>query len=275
MHLRSRRTRQRCEIRGRRATPSVRRQLAGALTYGAGGRAFENRLIARRSSTAAVGAGIADVDDRVKGNGSRLVQCGRGSATCRAGQPSRSLRQAPRPPGPPPLFAPTTEKWKKTAIETACSRGNCAAATFRDVAAHKRNETTPSGRRGAESAAVRRPSHGRSPSQTAARATPVLLVTIGPVRNPPQFSLSHPDFDVAAKKGAPTSTRLGERSPAHRNPIVHDQGSRHKTRKTTESFAHSLPNGRRSEVAGWNPIQKMRLVETFPTTPRSPFLPPD
>jgi hypothetical protein len=88
------------------------------LTCGAGGRAFENRLIARRSSTAAVGAGTADVDDRVKGNGSRLVRCGRRSAACRAGQPARSLRQAPRPAGPPPLFAPTTEKWKKTAIET-------------------------------------------------------------------------------------------------------------------------------------------------------------
>jgi hypothetical protein len=95
----------------------------GALTCGAGGRAFENRLIARRSSTAAVGAGTADVDDRVKGSGSRLVRCGRRSAACRAGQPTRSLRQAPRPAGPPPLFAPTTEKWKKTAVEIACSRG--------------------------------------------------------------------------------------------------------------------------------------------------------
>jgi hypothetical protein len=128
----------------------------GALTYGAGGRAFENRLIARRSSTAAVGAGTADVDDRVKGNGLRLVRCGRRSAACRAGQPARSLRQAPRPAGPPPLFAPTTEKWKKTAVEIACSRGNCPAATFGDVAAHNRNETADSGRRGAKSAAAGR-----------------------------------------------------------------------------------------------------------------------
>jgi hypothetical protein len=134
----------------------------GALTCGAGGRAFENRLIARRSSTAAVGAGTADVDDRVKGNGSRLVRCGRRSAACRAGQPARSLRQAPRPAGPPPLFAPTTEKWKKTTVEIACSRGNCTATAFGDVAAHKRNETAPSGRLGAKSA-VRRPSKGRSP----------------------------------------------------------------------------------------------------------------
>jgi hypothetical protein len=212
----------------------------GVLTCGAGGRAFENRLIARRSSTAAVGAGTADVDDRVKGNGLRLVRCGRRSAACRAGEPSRSLRQAPRPAGPPPLFAPTTDKWKKTTVEIACSRVNCTATAFGDVAAHKRNETAPSG-----------------------------------LRNPPQSSLSHPDFDVAAKKGAPTSTRLGEGSPAHRNPRVRGQGSRHTTRKTTESIAHSLPNGRRSEVAGWNPVQKTRLVETFPTTPRSPFLPPD
>jgi hypothetical protein len=72
----------------------------GALTCGAGGRAFENRLIARRSSTAAVGTGTADVYDRVKGSGSRLVRCGRRSAACRAGQPSRSLRQAPRPAEP-------------------------------------------------------------------------------------------------------------------------------------------------------------------------------
>jgi hypothetical protein len=130
-------------------------------------------------------------------------------------------------------------------------------------------------RRGAESAAVRRPSKGRSPTQTAARATPPLLVTSKSVRNPPQFYLSHPDFDVAAKKGAPTSTRLGESSPAHRNPRVRGQGSRHTTPKTTESIAHSLPNGRPSEAAGWNPVQKTRLVKTFPTTPRSPFLPPD
>jgi hypothetical protein len=86
-------------------------------------------------------------------------------------------------------------------------------------------------------------------------------------------SLSHPNFDVAAKIGSPTSTRLGEGSPAPRNPRVHDQGSRHTTRKTTESIAHSLPNGRPSEAAGWNPVQKTRLVETFPMTPRSPFLP--
>jgi hypothetical protein len=115
------------------------------LTYGAGGRAFENRLIARRSSTAAVGAGTADVDDRVKGNGSRLVRCGRTSAACRAGKPSRSLRQAPRPAGAPPLFAPTTKKWKKTAVELACSCGTCTATSFGDVAAHKRNDTADSG----------------------------------------------------------------------------------------------------------------------------------
>jgi hypothetical protein len=84
-------------------------------------------------------------------------------------------------------------------------------------------------------------------------------------------SLSHPNFDVAAKIGSPTSTRLGEGSPAHRNPRVHDRGSRHTTRKTTESIAHSLPNGRPSEVAGRDPVQKTRLVETFPTTPRSPL----
>jgi hypothetical protein len=146
---------------------------------------------------------------------------------------------------------------------------NCAAATFGDVAARNRNETADSGRLGAKSAAVRRPSKGRSPTQTAARATPPLLVT----RTGQKSSLSHPNFDVAAKIGSPTSTRLGETSPAHRNPRVHDRGSRHTTRKTTESIAHSLPNGRPSEAAGRNPVQKTRLVETFPTTPRSPFLP--
>jgi hypothetical protein len=72
----------------------------GVLRYGAGGRAFEFRLIARRLSTAAVGAGTADVDDRLKGNVSRLLGCGRRSAACRAGQPSLSLRQAPPPVGP-------------------------------------------------------------------------------------------------------------------------------------------------------------------------------
>jgi hypothetical protein len=73
----------------------------GALTYGAGGRAFENRLIARRSSTAAVGAGTADVDDRVKGNGSRLSF---GAAedrppAARASPPARSGKRR----GPPAL----------------------------------------------------------------------------------------------------------------------------------------------------------------------------
>jgi hypothetical protein len=128
----------------------------GALTYGAGGRAFVNRFIARRSSTAAVGAGTADVDDRVKRSGSRLVRCGRRSAACFAGHRARSLRQAPRPASPPPLFALTTEKWKKTDVEIACCRVNCTATAFGDVAADKRNETAPSGRRGAESAAAGR-----------------------------------------------------------------------------------------------------------------------
>jgi hypothetical protein len=138
-------------VRGARCGVGKRRRAfggseRGVLTCGAGGRAFEIRLIARRSSTAAVGAGTADIDDRVMGTGSRLVRCGRGSAACLAGQPARSLRQAPRPAGPPPLFAPTTEKWKKTTVEIACSRGNCTATTFGDVAAHKRNETASSGR---------------------------------------------------------------------------------------------------------------------------------
>jgi hypothetical protein len=148
-------------VRGARYGVGKRRRASGGsergdLTCGAGGREFENRLIARRSSTAAVGAGTADVDDRVKGTLSRLVRCGRGSAVCRAGQPSRSLRQAPRPAGPPPLFAPTTDKWKKTAVEIACSRGNCTATAFGDVAAHKGNETVSSGRRGVKSAAAGR-----------------------------------------------------------------------------------------------------------------------
>jgi hypothetical protein len=155
-------------VRGARCGVGKRRRAfggseRGVLTCGAGGRAFENRLIARRSSTAAVGTGTADVDDRVKGNGSRHVRCGRRSAACRAGHPALSLRPSARPAGQPRLFAPTTEKWNKTTIETACSRGTCTATAFRDVAAHKRNETATSGRLGAESAAVRRPSNGRSP----------------------------------------------------------------------------------------------------------------
>jgi hypothetical protein len=64
-------------VRGARCGVAKRRRAfggseRGVLTCGAGGRAFEYRLIARRSSTAAVGAGTADVDDQVKGNGLRL-----------------------------------------------------------------------------------------------------------------------------------------------------------------------------------------------------------
>jgi hypothetical protein len=274
VHLRSRRTRQRCQRRVRKRRRASGGSKRGVLTNGAGGRAFENRLIARRSSTAAVGAGTADVDDRLKGNGSRLVRCGRRSAACRAGQLARSLRQAPRPAGPPPLFAPTTEKWNKTAMETACCRGICTATAFGDVAARQvyinRNETVTPLDAWAQN---RRP-------PAVERAEPVHRQRHAPhhpqscyVTNDRKSSLSHPDFDVAAKIGSPTSTRLGEGSPAHRNPRVHDRGSRHTTRKTTESIAHSLPNGRPSERQAGTRSQKTRLVETFPTTPRSPFLP--
>jgi hypothetical protein len=110
----------------------------------------------------------------------------------------------------------------------------------------------------------------RSPQQTVARATHLQSCYVATGR---KSSLSHPEFDVAAPNGAPTSTQLGEGIPAHRNPRVHDRGSRHATRKTTQSIAQWLPNGRPSEVAGGDPVQKTRRVETFPTTPRSPFLP--
>jgi hypothetical protein len=110
---------------GRQATPSVRRERAGGLTYGAGGRAFENRLIARRSSTAAVGAGTADVDDRVKGNGSRLFGAAEDRPpAARASPPARSGKRR----GPPALRLSshrlpkngTRPRWKRRApAETA------------------------------------------------------------------------------------------------------------------------------------------------------------
>jgi hypothetical protein len=242
----------------------------GALTCGAGGRAFENRLIARRSSTAAVAAGTADVDDRVKGNVLRLVRCGRTSAACRAGQPSRSLRQAPRPAGAPPLFAPTTEKWKKTAVEIACNRGNCPAATFGDVAARNRNETADSGSMGAETAAVRRPSKGRSPTQTAARATPPLLVTIEPVGNPPYLI----QISTSQRKSALLRRRVSARRVQRteiRESTMKGRSTRHE--KPPNRSLTRCQNGRPSEVKGRDPVRNTRLVETFPTTPRSPFLP--
>jgi hypothetical protein len=216
-------------VRGARYGVGKRRRASGGsergvLTCGAGGRAFENRLIARRSSTAAVGAGTADVDDRVKGNGSRLVRCGRRSAACRAGQPSRSLRQAPRPAGPPPLFAPTTEKWKKTADEIACSRGNCAAATFGDVAARNRNETADSGRLGAESAAAGRRTGGARNRQRNAPPIRSLVTIANRIRNPPyliQISTSQRKSALlrrrvsARESSAPKSKSPRSRVEAH------------------------------------------------------------
>jgi hypothetical protein len=180
-------------------------------------------LIARRSSTAAVGAGTADVDDRGKGNGSRPVRCGQTSAACRAGQPSRSLREAPRPAGAPPLFAPTTEKWKKTAVEIACSRGNCAAATFGDVAARNRNETADSGRRGAESAAAGRRKGGALHRQRHAPHHP-LLVTIesseillisSRFRRRSENRLSYVDASRRRESSAPKSKSPRSRVEAH------------------------------------------------------------
>jgi hypothetical protein len=57
-------------------------------------------LIARRSSTAAVGAGTADVDDRVKGNGSRLFGAAEDRPpAARASPPARSGKRR----GPPAL----------------------------------------------------------------------------------------------------------------------------------------------------------------------------
>jgi hypothetical protein len=183
-------------------------------------------LIARRSSTAAVGAGTADIDDRVKGNGSRLVRCGRGSAACRAGQPARSLRQAPRPAGPPPLFAPTTEKWNKTAMETACSRGNCTATTFGDVAARNRNETAPSGRLGAKSAAAGRRTGGARNRQR--NAPPIRsLVTLQTIRNPPyliQISTSQRNSALLRRRVSATGVQRTEIQES----TIEDRGTRHK-----------------------------------------------
>jgi hypothetical protein len=129
----------------------------GALTCGAGGRAFENRLIARRSSTAAVGAGTADVDDRVKGE--RFTAC---SVRPQIGRlprgPARSLAPALAATRRPSASLRTDyrkmeqdRRWK-----SACSRGICTATAFGDVAARNRNETADSGRRGAKSAAAGR-----------------------------------------------------------------------------------------------------------------------
>jgi hypothetical protein len=156
VHLRSHRTRQRCEIRCRQATPSVRRVRAGGFDV-RGGWAGVRESVDR---TSVVDGGCRGRDSRHRRPSKRervtahsvRPKIGR----LPRGRALRSLRQAPRPAGPPPLFAPTTEKWNKTAIETVCSRGNCSATTFRDVAAHKRNETAPSGRRGAETAAAGR-----------------------------------------------------------------------------------------------------------------------
>jgi hypothetical protein len=187
-------------------------------------------LIARRSSTAAVGAGTADVDDRVKGDGSRFVRCGRTSAACRAGQPARSLRQAPRPAGAPPLFAPTTEKWKKTAVEIACSRGNCTAATFGDVAANNRNETADSGRRGAKSAAAGRRKGGALHRQ---RHAPHLRSAVLLRANRSEIRLSSPylvQISTSQRKSALLRRRVSARRVQRteiRESTIEGRGTRH------------------------------------------------
>jgi hypothetical protein len=268
VHLRSRRTRQRCQRRVRKRRRASGGSKRGVLTNGAGGRAFENRLIARRSSTAAFGAGTADVDDRLKGNGSRRVRCGRRSAACRAGQIARSLRQAPRPTGPPPLFAPTTEKWNKTAMETACCRGICTATAFGDVAARNRNETADSGRRGAKSAAAGRRKGGALHRQRHAphlrfllryNRSEILLIS-SRFRRRSENRLSYVDASRRGESSAPKSKSPRSRIEAHDT----------KNHRIDRSLAAKRQTVR---GAGRDPVQKTRLVETFPTTPRSPFLP--
>jgi hypothetical protein len=109
-------------------------------------------------------------------------------------------------------------------METACSRGNCTATTFGDVAARNRNETADSGRLGAKSAAVRRPSKGRSPTQTAARATPPLLVTSksseillisSKFRRRSENRLSYVDASRRGESSAPKSKSPRSRVEAH------------------------------------------------------------
>jgi hypothetical protein len=147
MHLRSRRTRQRCEIRGRRATPSVRRQLAGGFDV-RGGWAGVRESVDRTSV----------VDGGCRGRDSRRRRPSKGERfTARSVRPR--IGRLPRGPTLPlaPASAATRRpsaslrtdyrKMEQDRDRNVCSRGNCAAATFRDVAAHKGNETAPSGQR--------------------------------------------------------------------------------------------------------------------------------
>jgi hypothetical protein len=109
-------------------------------------------------------------------------------------------------------------------METACYRGIRTATAFGDVAAQKRNETASSGRLGAESAAAGRRKGGALTDSGTRHTSASCYVATGQ-----KSSLSHPDFDVAAKIGSPTSTRLGEgvQRTEIQESTIEDRGTRH------------------------------------------------
>jgi hypothetical protein len=72
----------------------------------------------------------------------------------------------------------------------------------------------------------RRPSKGRSPTQTAARATPPLLVTVGPVSNPPYLI----QISTSQRKSALLRRRVSARGVQRteiQESMIEDRGTRH------------------------------------------------
>jgi hypothetical protein len=240
----------------------------GALTCGAGGRAFENRLIARRSSTAAVGAGTADVDDRVKGNGSRLVRCGRDRPpAARASPPARSGKRR----GPPALRLSSHRLPKNGKRPPLKSRAPA------ETAPRQLSETSPptnetrrppldAGALNRRPPAVERaePYTDSGTRHTSASCYDsnriVILLISSKFRRRSENRLSYVDASRRGESSAPKSKSPRSRVEAH-------DTKNHRIDRSLAAKRQTL----RGE--GRDPVQKTRLVETFPTTPRSPFLP--
>jgi hypothetical protein len=158
VHLRSHRARQRCEIRGRQATPSVRRERAGGFNVRGGWAGV--RVSVDRASVVDGGCRGRDSRRRRPSKRERLTACSvrpkigrlpRGPArpvapaSAAARRPSASLRTDYRKmeqdhDGNGVL----PRKPHATAFGDVAAHKTSATA-FGDVAAHKRNETADSG----------------------------------------------------------------------------------------------------------------------------------
>jgi hypothetical protein len=225
MHLRSRRTRQRCEIRGRQATPSVRRQLAGGFDV-RGGWAGVRESVDR---TSVVDGGCRGRDSR------RRRPSKRERFTARSVRPR--IGRLPR--GPTLPLAPASAATRRPSaslrtdyrkMEQDRDRNGVLPRKLRrgNFRRRRRPQTKRDGLLWTPGRKIggRRPSNGRSPTQTAARATPPLLVTVASYSNPPyliQISTSQRNSALLRRR---VSAREVQRTEIQESTIE-GRGTRH------------------------------------------------